>query len=84
MPAAPGAPPRAAADAFGRALDHDHDVASAWAAAVQAAEHGARQTADMPPRAGRASYLGARALGTPDGGAVAVTYWLRALLPHVR
>jgi dihydroxyacetone kinase len=32
-----------AADAFGRALDHDHDVASAWAAAVQAAEHGARQ-----------------------------------------
>ncbi|MBR8086988.1 dihydroxyacetone kinase subunit DhaK [Burkholderia vietnamiensis] len=73
-----------AADAFGRALDHDHDVASAWAAAVQAAEHGARQTADMPPRAGRASYLGTRALGTPDGGAVAVTYWLRALLPHVR
>ncbi|HEM7817331.1 TPA: DAK2 domain-containing protein, partial [Burkholderia multivorans] len=41
-------------------------------------------TARMTPRAGRASYLGERAIGTPDGGAVAVAYWLRALLPHVR
>jgi dihydroxyacetone kinase len=58
-----------AADAFGRALDHDHDVASAWAAAVQAAEHGARQTADMPPRGtaisrrARARYAGWRRRG---------------------
>ncbi|MCA8094110.1 dihydroxyacetone kinase subunit DhaK [Burkholderia anthina] len=73
-----------AAAAFGRALDDDRDHASAWAAAVEAAEHGAQQTAGMTPRAGRASYLGERALGTPDGGAVAVAYWLRALLPHVR
>nr|WP_057928761.1 dihydroxyacetone kinase family protein [Burkholderia ambifaria] len=73
-----------AADAFDHALDHDRDPASAWAAAAQAAEHGAQQTAGMTPRAGRASYLGERAIGTPDGGAVAVAYWLRALLPHVR
>ncbi|MBM2766221.1 dihydroxyacetone kinase family protein [Burkholderia anthina] len=73
-----------AAVAFDRALDDDRDHASAWAAAVEAAEHGAQQTAGMTPRAGRASYLGKRAIGTPDGGAVAVAYWLRALLPHVR
>ncbi|WP_141751614.1 DAK2 domain-containing protein, partial [Burkholderia sp. HMSC10F09] len=48
------------------------------------AERGAQDTARMTPRAGRASYLGERAIGTPDGGAVAVAYWLRALLPHVR
>ncbi|QTD94864.1 dihydroxyacetone kinase family protein [Burkholderia anthina] len=73
-----------AAVAFDRALDDDRDHASAWAAAVEAAERGAQQTAGMTPRAGRASYLGERAIGTPDGGAVAVAYWLRALLPHVR
>ncbi|MDR6499478.1 dihydroxyacetone kinase [Burkholderia ambifaria] len=72
-----------AADAFDRALDSDRDPASAWAAAVEAAEHGARETARMTPRAGRASYLGERAIGTPDGGAVAVSYWLRALQAHV-
>ncbi|NTX32355.1 dihydroxyacetone kinase subunit L, partial [Burkholderia pyrrocinia] len=72
-----------AADAFDRALDSDRDPASAWAAAVEAAEHGAQETARMTPRAGRASYLGERAIGTPDGGAVAVAYWLRALQAHV-
>ncbi|AOJ91244.1 dihydroxyacetone kinase [Burkholderia sp. MSMB0856] len=73
-----------AADAFDRALDHERDPAGAWAQAVDAAEHGAQRTAGMTPRAGRASYLGERAIGTPDGGAVAVACWLRALLPHVR
>jgi dihydroxyacetone kinase len=38
----------------------------------------------MTPRAGRASYLGARAVGIPDGGAVAVACWLAALAPHLR
>ncbi|NTX24720.1 DAK2 domain-containing protein, partial [Burkholderia cepacia] len=70
--------------AFERALDNDRDPAGAWAAAVEAAEQGAQETAQMTPRAGRASYLGERAIGTPDGGAVAVSYWLRALQPHVR
>ena len=31
----------------------------------------------------RASYLGERAVGAPDGGAVAVACWLAALRPHV-
>ena len=49
------------------------------AAAALAAETGAQATAGMAPRLGRASYLGQRALGVPDGGAVAVSIWLRAL-----
>ncbi|KVR24124.1 dihydroxyacetone kinase [Burkholderia ubonensis] len=73
-----------AVDAFGRALEDDRNGAAAWAAAVEAAERGAQETAPMTPRAGRASYLGERAIGTPDGGAVAVALWLRALLPHVQ
>jgi dihydroxyacetone kinase len=47
--------------------------------AVAAAEEGAAATAAMHPRRGRASYLGARAVGTPDAGASAVVVWLRAL-----
>ncbi len=43
-----------------------------WARCVAAARAGADATAAMSPRLGRASYLGERALGVPDGGAVAV------------
>lgn len=65
-------------------LDALAPAATAWqtggfAAAVVAAEAGAAATAQMHPRLGRASYLGDRALGTPDGGAVAVAIWLKAL-----
>jgi len=52
---------------------------SSFSAAPLAAEAGAAATAQMHPRLGRASYLGERALGTPDGGAVAVAIWLKAL-----
>jgi dihydroxyacetone kinase len=72
-----------AAQAFKRELNAGYDAAKAWAAAVSAAESGAKDTAHMTPRAGRASYLGARAIGSPDGGAVAVACWLRALLPYI-
>jgi ATP-dependent dihydroxyacetone kinase len=48
-------------------------------AAASAAEAGAAATSDMFPALGRASYLGNRALGVPDGGAVAVSIWLRAM-----
>ena len=65
--------------AFRAALARQAPVAEAWAACVRAAEQGAAATAAMQPRLGRASYLGARALGVPDGGAVAVSIWLRAL-----
>ena len=49
------------------------------AAAAEAAEQGAAATAAMVPRLGRASYLGARAVGVPDAGAAAVAVWMRAL-----
>jgi len=55
----------------------------ALGAAAAAAEQGAAATAAMSPRLGRASYLGQRAVGTPDGGAVAVSIWLRALADAV-
>ena len=75
---------RPAADAFTEATDRGEPLAAAWAATVDAAEKGAAATASMMPRVGRASYLGERAVGEPDGGAVAVVCWLRALTPFVR
>ncbi|CAN7788640.1 dihydroxyacetone kinase [Caballeronia mineralivorans PML1(12)] len=72
-----------AIEAFDGGLKRGLNAAEAWAAAVSAAESGAQDTAHMSPRAGRASYLGARALGSPDGGAVAIACWLRALQPHI-
>lgn len=72
-----------AVEAFDAGLKSGLDAAQAWSAAVAAAEAGAQNTTQMMPRAGRASYLGTRALGSPDGGAVAVACWLRALQPHI-
>ena len=40
-------------------------------------------TAEMLPAQGRASYLGERVRGIPDGGAVAVVCWLEALEPVI-
>ncbi len=54
-------------------------AAEAWKQAASAAAEGARRTADMVPKLGRASYLGERALGTQDGGAAAVAIWMEAL-----
>ena len=73
-----------AANALDEALAAKQLPSNAWSGAVLAAEHGANETTHMAPRAGRASYLGDRAVGSPDAGAVAVTCWLRALIPHVR
>jgi len=60
-------------------------AAAAWkksgsfADAARAADEGAKATSDMFPALGRASYLGKRAVGHPDGGASAVAIWLAAL-----
>lgn len=72
---------RPGADAFADGLRRGLPAAAAWQAAVEAAEAGAEGTAAMLPRLGRSSYLGDRALGTPDPGAVGVAAWMRALLP---
>src|SRR5262249_229521 len=47
--------------------------------AVAVAARAAQATASMTPRRGRSSYLGDRALGHPDPGAVAVATWLQAV-----
>jgi dihydroxyacetone kinase len=70
---------RPAAEAFTGALKSGQPPAEAWAGAVRAAEQGAEATAKMQPRLGRASYLGARAVGVPDAGAAAAVVWLKAL-----
>jgi dihydroxyacetone kinase len=72
---------RPAAEAFDRALEAERVPAAAWKEAVQAARAGAEATAAMRPRLGRASYLGDRALGTPDAGAAAAVIWLEAIDP---
>jgi len=68
-----------AAQAWHDALAAGQDGCAAFSEAVARAEAGAQATTDMYPRLGRASYLGERAQGTPDGGAVAVTVWMRAI-----
>ncbi|MFP5078361.1 dihydroxyacetone kinase family protein [Rhizobium sp. YIM 134829] len=68
-----------AAQAFRDALARGTPGSDAWNTAVQAGLAGAEATKSMTPRLGRASYLGERALGHPDAGAVAVTVWLQAI-----
>ena len=72
-----------AAFAFDDGVNSGKNIRDAWNAAVLAAERGVEDTVNMTPRAGRASYLGARAVGAPDAGAAAVACWLRALRGHV-
>lgn len=62
---------RAADGSWSRAL---------WTRCAAAARAGADATTAMRPRLGRASYLGDRALGVPDGGAVAVAVLAESLL----
>ena len=68
-----------AATTFRDRLAEGVNVQAAWKAAVEAGLAGAEATKAMKPRLGRASYLGDRAVGHPDGGAVAVTVWLAAI-----
>jgi dihydroxyacetone kinase len=72
-----------AADAFRLSVYAHHPLPDALQAAVAAAETGAQTTAQLTPRRGRSSYLGSRALGHPDPGAVAAACWLRALASSV-
>jgi dihydroxyacetone kinase len=53
-------------------------------AAATAARTGAERTAAMQPRRGRSSYIGERALGHPDPGAVAIALWLEAAAKAAR
>ncbi|QVQ49998.1 dihydroxyacetone kinase subunit L [Spiractinospora alimapuensis] len=74
---------RPAADALAREVAAGTDPAAALRHAVDAADQGARHTAEVQASLGRSSYLGERAVGHPDPGAVAVGIWLRALSDQV-
>ena len=64
---------------FNQAIQQGTANAATLESAVRAAEAGAESTSTMRPKRGRASYLGERALGQPDAGAVAISIWLRAV-----
>jgi dihydroxyacetone kinase len=68
-----------ALDAWANAASAPHSPVAAFAAAASASTKGAEQSANLTPRVGRASYLGERALGFPDGGATAVAIWMNAI-----
>jgi dihydroxyacetone kinase len=70
-----------ALDPFVRSLNSSGANASRdiLLSAVEAAEKGAEASATMRPHLGRSSYLGDRAIGHPDPGAMAVAIWLRAV-----
>jgi dihydroxyacetone kinase len=53
------------------------------AEALEAAREGTAGTAQVTARVGRSSYVGDRALGTPDPGARAVVIWLEAVAAAV-
>ncbi len=74
---------RPAADSFAAALAAGHGAAASWRQALDAAEAGTAATAQMTPRLGRASYVGARAIGIPDAGASAVVVWMRAIAKQI-
>lgn len=68
-----------AAETFRDKLAGGASAEEAWRSAVAAGVAGAEATASMKPRLGRASYLGERAVGHLDAGAVAVSIWLEAI-----
>ncbi|MFJ3088449.1 dihydroxyacetone kinase subunit DhaL [Streptomyces sp. NPDC086838] len=77
-----------AADALGAA--GERPPADALAAAAKEAWRGVRETASQAARMGRASYLGERATGVPDPGAVGIALFfssavgtVRSLAPHL-
>lgn len=74
---------RPAADAWRIELERGAQPAAAFDAATMAAQDGADLTASMAPSLGRASYLGDRAKGIKDGGAVAVAIWLNAIREQI-
>lgn len=57
---------------------HQGDIVALVRTAATGARQGADATAAMQPRRGRSSYIGQRAIGHPDPGAVAVALWLEA------
>ncbi|RCK42443.1 dihydroxyacetone kinase [Thalassospira profundimaris] len=72
-----------AARAFDEAAKAGKSGKEAWQAACDAARKGADGTAEMKPELGRASYLGERAVGVPDGGAIAIAIWMQEIADNL-
>ncbi|MFF0269889.1 dihydroxyacetone kinase subunit DhaK [Kribbella sp. NPDC004536] len=67
-------------DALAPAIDAlDNAASEPFTTAAEAAVRGAAGTASLAPRRGRASYVGDRALGVPDPGALGVALLFTAL-----
>ena len=67
------------ASEIGAASQRAAPLSEALESAMRVAEAAAESTSSMLPRRGRASYLGARVIGHPDPGAIAVVIWLSAI-----
>ncbi len=62
-----------------RAFAAADDFSAAWSAAAAAASNGAESTRDLAARQGRAKYLGERAIGHIDPGAMTVALMFEAI-----
>lgn len=69
--------------ALGRASQASATLGTALKETAAAAEHGARSTAGLLPRFGRARTLGERAAAVQDPGATSVAVFLRGLAAHL-
>lgn len=67
------------AESFKESVEQGRSVDQALKTAVAIADAATERTADMVPRRGRSSYLGMRAIGSPDPGAMAVAVCVRAI-----
>lgn len=67
------------AEAAERIASEGHDVAAVLRSAGAAAVTGAESTKEMSPRHGRAGWIGERAKGRPDAGAMAWAIYVTAL-----
>ena len=65
--------------AFTEAANEGATMTSAWRRAVEAADQGAKSTAGMRARRGRAAWLSERSLGAEDAGAVSLAAALAAV-----
>lgn len=73
-----------AVEALKEAQSKGQSLAEGLEAAAVAAERGARETAGLMPKFGRASWLGQRAAEVQDPGAMAVALMLRSLADYLK
>jgi dihydroxyacetone kinase len=68
---------------FSEQLAEGTSLNESLVAALEAAKRGADSTEQMVARRGRSSYLGDRAIGNVDPGALAVVIWLEAAIREI-